>query len=135
MKYLLCAIHVNIFNNLLPINESISFLYSLKILFLIVSYPVRQECSNIGISIWGLDLIRKKCNLVKLAICYYYYINFVLLLNYRAIFDTPHQYAYLALVSIYIKNCSIVEAINKVKIILMWHLHQKLLYSWAINKV
>ena len=59
MKYLLCAIHVNIFNNLLPINESISFLYSLKILFLIVSYPVRQECSNIGISILGLDLIRK----------------------------------------------------------------------------
>ena len=74
MKYLLCAIHVNIFNNLLPINESISFLYSLKILFLIVSYPVRQECSNIDISIWGLDLIRKKCNLVKLAICYYHYI-------------------------------------------------------------
>ena len=65
----------------------------------------------------------------------YYFLYFVLLLNYRAIFNTPRQNVYLALVSICIKNCSIVEAINKVEIILMRHLHQKLLYSWAINKV
>ena len=39
----------------------------------------------------------------------YYYLYSVLMLNYRAIFDTPHQYTCLTLPGNFIKNCSIIE--------------------------